>query len=219
MLSDAVNYVDYYEVLGIPRDATQQEIKKAYYAMSLQAHPDKVNGNESAQKMINKAYDTLKDPEQRALYDLGNAPTDAILSYLKLSFFTPFKSTSDCAYNALVNPIGIPILLVSVSVIAAAVSAITLLINLMTSIRSTDLNSIVDSLTFSLIAAAISATCAAASVIYVVLGAISFVSNTAATIYDALVPFEQQSSSVHTDRLLILAPPQEEAESTYNFSC
>lgn len=62
---------DYYEVLGIPRNATQEEIKKAYRRLARKYHPD-FNKDPDAQekfKEINEAYQVLSDPEKRKLYD------------------------------------------------------------------------------------------------------------------------------------------------------
>ncbi|KAM3135307.1 hypothetical protein pb186bvf_012605 [Paramecium bursaria] len=64
---------DYYKILGIKKTATEQEIKKAFKKLSLKYHPDKNKGNEAKaqeqfQKIVN-AYETLKDPEKRKVYD------------------------------------------------------------------------------------------------------------------------------------------------------
>ncbi len=62
---------DYYEVLGVPRTATAEEIQQAYRKRARTSHPD-VNGDPGAEerfKEINEAYQVLKDPDTRARYD------------------------------------------------------------------------------------------------------------------------------------------------------
>src|SRR3954447_6109107 len=65
--------VDHYEVIGVERDATPEEIKKAYRKLARELHPD-VNPSEDAAerfKLVTHAYDVLSDPDQRERYDLG----------------------------------------------------------------------------------------------------------------------------------------------------
>lgn len=65
---------DYYEILGVSRTATQDEIKKAYRKKAHQHHPDKKGGDEEAFKKVSGAYEVLSDKHKRAQYDqFGNA--------------------------------------------------------------------------------------------------------------------------------------------------
>ncbi len=73
-----MKYKDYYAVLGVPRDADTEQIKKAYRKLARQHHPDlsKSAGTDAVRfKEVGEAYATLKDPEKRAAYDeLGRRP-------------------------------------------------------------------------------------------------------------------------------------------------
>lgn len=60
---------DYYEVLGVGKDASADEIKKAFRKAAVQHHPDKEGGDETKFKEINEAYEVLKDQQKRQRYD------------------------------------------------------------------------------------------------------------------------------------------------------
>ena len=60
---------DYYNILGVEKSASAEEIKKAYYKLANQHHPDKKGGDEAKFKEINEAYQTLSDKDKRAQYD------------------------------------------------------------------------------------------------------------------------------------------------------
>src|SRR5258707_5885858 len=63
---------DYYEALGIARGANADEIKKAYRSLAMKFHPDRNQGDKTAEhkfKEISEAYDVLKDDQKRAAYN------------------------------------------------------------------------------------------------------------------------------------------------------
>lgn len=64
-----MNKRDYYEVLGVAKDASPDEIKKAFRKAAVQHHPDKEGGDETKFKEINEAYEVLKDAQKRQRYD------------------------------------------------------------------------------------------------------------------------------------------------------
>ena len=70
----ASDQADYYSVLGVARDATPEEIKKAYRRLARQLHPDVNPDEEERFKEVTKAYEVLADPQKRELHDLGGDP-------------------------------------------------------------------------------------------------------------------------------------------------
>ncbi len=64
-----MNKRDYYEVLGVKKDASPDEIKKAFRRLAVQYHPDKEGGDEAKFKEVNEAYEVLKDASKRQRYD------------------------------------------------------------------------------------------------------------------------------------------------------
>lgn len=60
---------DFYQVLGLQRGASADEIKKAYKKLALQFHPDRGGGNEEMFKRVSEAHEVLSDPSKRKLYD------------------------------------------------------------------------------------------------------------------------------------------------------
>lgn len=93
---------DYYEILGIKRDATENEIKKAYRKLALKWHPDKNQDNKSEAELkfkeISEAYNVLSEPDKRKLFDQfgeeglrnsGGMPPDFDPFNIFQSFFGP----------------------------------------------------------------------------------------------------------------------------------
>ena len=68
---------DYYKILGVGKNASEEEIKKAYRKLARQYHPDRNHGDKRAEerfKEVSQAHDVLSDPEKRKAYDRGTGP-------------------------------------------------------------------------------------------------------------------------------------------------
>jgi molecular chaperone DnaJ len=66
---DVMSKRDYYEVLGVSKDASADELKKAFRKAAVKYHPDKEGGDEAKFKEVNEAYEVLKDSQKRQRYD------------------------------------------------------------------------------------------------------------------------------------------------------
>ncbi|RYG29353.1 MAG: J domain-containing protein, partial [Burkholderiales bacterium] len=60
---------NHYDILGVKHDATTDAIRRAFRRQAKSLHPDKDSGTEAAMVRLNEAYDTLKDPQRRKVYD------------------------------------------------------------------------------------------------------------------------------------------------------
>ena len=82
-----MQFKDYYKILEVDKNATAEQIKKAYRRLAMTYHPDRNPGDASAEekfKEINEAYDVLSDAEKRKKFDLmadGKEKTDDFFSF------------------------------------------------------------------------------------------------------------------------------------------
>src|SRR5512136_1309759 len=83
---------DYYKILGVSRDSTEEQIKKSYRKIAMEYHPDRNPGNKESEekfKIASEAYEVLRDPEKREIYDRYG------IEGLKGTGFTGFRGFED----------------------------------------------------------------------------------------------------------------------------
>lgn len=93
---------DYYEVLGVSQNASQEEIKKAFRRLARQYHPDvnKDPGAEARFKEINEAYEVLSDPEKRTMYDrFGHTAPSGMPGFDPFGSNDPFGSIFEAFFG------------------------------------------------------------------------------------------------------------------------
>src|ERR687890_659283 len=75
-MNESTMSADYYQILGVSRDATPEQIKKAYRRLAMKLHPDVASEPDAAErfKSVAEAYEVLQDPKKRDLYDRGGDP-------------------------------------------------------------------------------------------------------------------------------------------------
>lgn len=91
----------YYKVLGVDKNATSEEIKKAYRKLALELHPDKPTGSETKFKEVSEAYETLSDAQKRQAYDTAGSSQgfNPFNPFNQSSGFSPFQDFEDMFGN------------------------------------------------------------------------------------------------------------------------
>src|SRR3972149_332325 len=93
MLDMATQKADYYDVLGVPRSASADDVKRAFRKLAMQYHPDRNREPEAEDrfKEINEAYEVLSDSERRTAYDrFGHAGVEGAFGARGFVGFGPF---------------------------------------------------------------------------------------------------------------------------------
>ena len=97
--------MDYYSVLGVPKNANDTDIKKAYRKLAKRYHPDKNKNHEEHFKKIAEAYETLSDPQKREIYDRPKVTSiDAIFNQFFTQHRPPTFRTNNVYYQHQQNP-------------------------------------------------------------------------------------------------------------------
>jgi DnaJ-class molecular chaperone len=91
--------MDYYKTLGIDKNASPEEIKRAYRNLAKQYHPDRPDGDDTKFKEINEAYDTLGDPVKRQAYDTPQSKININSQNFEDAFSTFFGTKSQVRKN------------------------------------------------------------------------------------------------------------------------
>ena len=133
---------DYYEVLGVPKNASDAELKKAYRVIAKKYHPDMNPGDEEAEakfKEASEAYKVLSDPDSRAKYDqFGHAAFQPVLidmiAFHQFSFLTASVTVSPLMFHSFSSPTTSSYTTVSVSVSFLIISSLASTIDLILSL-------------------------------------------------------------------------------------
>lgn len=117
---------DYYEVLGVEKTASVEEIKKAYRKKAIQYHPDKNPGDKQAEenfKEAAEAYDVLSDPQKRQRYDqFGHAGVGGLRRAVALAeecLWTIFSHSLETSLADILVALAVLVVLVAVHVAVA----------------------------------------------------------------------------------------------------